>query len=594
RLLGTPLQGTSLSVSAAVAFATLLIFGPAAAIVVNSGSMVGYYFQAKRPFYKRLFTLGSLAISPALSGAVYVLAGGQSPLVMDSRNLIAATLAAATYFLTNASIVSGVVSLESGRPFGAVLGNWQWLFLQMLSTLAIGSMMALAFVGDMGVVGLLLFTLPLILPWYSIRVYVEKTKQLAEQNEQLKQANAGLEQANQILDRRLEELRALHEIGISLNSAQVLPAILKQILDSVVRLIGADASSIFLYNHMRKSLSIAGQVGLSDQYVAQPELALDGSAVRALREGRTLVVDTNNFVPAMLSGAAVRDGIRNVACLPLNVTGETVGALDVCFKSDHAFSEDELKLLGTLAEQAAVAIQNARLLGQVHEGYLSTISALAATVEAKDPYTRGHSEAVRRLAVATGRQLNLSAHEIELLNVAALFHDIGKIGISEAIINKHDQLTDEEWAVMREHPVIGERILAKVPALSDLLPIVRHHHERFDGTGYPDRIGSQEKPLAAIISLCDSYHAMTSDRPYRKSLSHHQALGEIHRCSGTQFVPELADAFIAAIGDGKIARLEVFRFEPTLLLHSQAHLNDGESMQPRFFSAVVDGSAACV
>ncbi len=593
RLLGTPLEGSSLSVSAAIAFATLLIFGPAGSIIVNTGSALGYYFKGKRAFYKQLFTTASLAICSAVSGLVYFAAGGQAPLALEGHDLVAAVLAAAAYFLANAALVSGAISLETGRAFRDVLSNWRWLFLQMLSSLSIGVMMALAYANHMGTVGLLLFALPLVLPWYSIYVYVEKTKQIADQNAQLKTANAELGQANQALDRRLQELRALHDIGISLNSAQSLPAILTQILASVVDLIGADASAIFLYDRHGRQLSIAGQIGLSDKYIdphegaGKLEMALDGSAARALREGRLLVMDKNNYVPAMLSAAAERDGIRTAACLPLNVAGEIVGGLDVCFKSDHAFTQDELKLLSTLAEQAAVAIQNARLLEQVHESYLSTISALAATVEAKDPYTRGHSEAVRRLAVAAGRQLGLGGREIELLNLGALLHDIGKIGIPEAIVNKHDRLTNEEWVVMRQHPLIGERILSKVPMLADLLPIVRHHHERYDGQGYPDSISSAENLLAAVICLCDAYHAMTSDRPYRKAFPHHQAIEEIRRCSGSQFVPEVVDAFVAAIGDGKIARLEAHRIEPTLLLRSNGRSVDEESIPNNIFSTNV-------
>lgn len=546
KLVGTPLQGSNLSVSAAVAFAALLVLGPAGSILTNTGSALAYWLKEERPFYKRCLTSGTLLCSSAGAGLVYFLAGGQSPIVLDRGNVLAAGLGAAVYFLINSSLISGAVSLQTKRPFHTVLANWQWLFMQMLATMAIGLVMAAAFQSGYGLAGFALAALLLILPWYSIYFYVQKSRQVDEQNARLKEANTELAQANRVLDLRLNSLRALHRIGISLNSAESLHQILEQILKSVVSLIGADTCAIFLEDE-GKRLTIAGHVGLSDQYVAAPEMALDGSALRALRESRLLIVDGDNHLSARMSAVAAREGIRAAASIPLNVAGEMVGGLDVCFKSKHTFSEDEISVLKTLAEQAAVALHNARLVEQVQESYLSTIRALAAAVEAKDPYTRGHSEEVRRLAVATGRQLGLASRQLELLNLGALFHDIGKIGISESILHKDGELTDEEACEMRRHTTIGESILSKIPALDDVRPIVRHHHERFDGTGYPDGICASASLLAAVISVCDTYQAMTSDRPYRHALTHHQAIQEIQVGSGSQFVPEVVEAFVAAL-----------------------------------------------
>ena len=547
KLRSTPLQGSSLSVSAAFAFAALLILGPAGSIVVNTGSALAYSLKERRPFYKRLFTAAALVSSSGVSALVYFLAGGRSPLTFELRSLIAAGLAAGAYFLANSSLISGAIGLQTGRQFRSVLATWQWLFLEVLTSLAVGLIMAVTLTAGFGMPVFLLTSALLILPWYSTYFYVQKSRQVTEQTERLKAANAGLEEANRALDSRLEELRALHSIGLSLNSARDLPAILQEILISVVRLTNADASAVFLYDDGGKSASIAGQVGLSERYVQASEMALDGSASRALREGRPVLMDKNNFMPAMLSAAAVDEGIQHAACLPLKLNGTIVGGLEVCFKVEHAFNQGELGLLKTLAEQAAVAIQNTRLVEKIHEGYLSTIHALAATVEAKDSYTRGHSEIVRQLAIATGRLHGLSAHELELLNIASLFHDIGKIGITEQILNKPAGLSEEEWPIMRQHPIIGEHILDKVPALGIIPAVVRHHHERFDGMGYPDGICARDDVLAAIISVCDTFQAMTSDRPYRQAYTRDQALEEIRRVSGTQFVPEVVDSFLAAI-----------------------------------------------
>ncbi len=569
KLLGTPLQGTALSVSAAVAFAALLVLGPAACILVNTGSALAYCLKEKRPFYKRWFTAASLTICSGIAGLTYTLAGGKIPMSMDGRDLAAAGAAAVAYLIANSCLVSGAISLLTGRPFRSVLENWQWLFLELLTTLAVGMTMALAYGTPLRLVGFLSSAVLLALPWYSIYFYVKKSREAAEQTERLNQAKTHLEQANKALDLQIGSLQALHDIGISLNRSQSLDEILRQILLSAVDLTHADSTALFL-DQEGDRLAIAGQIGLSEQYLAAPELSLDGAAARALRQNRLLVVDQKNCQPAMFSAIAVREGIRAAACLPLIVAGETVGVLDVCSKTEHVFGEDEVRVLKTLAEQAAVAIHNARLVSQIHEGYLSTISALAATVEAKDTYTRGHSEMVRRLAVEVGRQMKLPARSIELLNLGALFHDIGKIGVSEFILNKATELTEEERKAMREHPLIGERILRKVPTLAEVHLIVRHHHERADGMGYPDGICAELDLLASVIAVCDAYQAMTSERPYRRAMSHLAALGELERHSGTQFVEPVVQAFCAAVEYQDLRQMIGYRFDPALLLQHQA------------------------
>ncbi len=564
KLVGTPLQGTNLSVSAALSFAALLMLGPAASIVVNSGSALGYCLKEKRPFYKRWFTSAALIVSSGVAAAGYVAAGGETPVSFTARNLIAAAVAASAYLLSNSSLISGAISLQTGRPFRTVLANWQWLFLQLVVILAIGLAMALAYNSPLALFGLVLFSILLALPWYSIYFYVKKSREAAAQTEKLNQAKSRLEEANRALDLKVDSLRALHAIGISLNSSQSQQEILHQILETVIRLTRADSTAVYLARD-GTGLLIAGEIGLSEQYLAAPEISLDGAAGRALREDRLLIMDRNNYQPAMLSAIAAREGVHAAACLPLVVAGRTVGVLDVCSKSDLAYSEDEIHVLKMLAEQAAVAIHNSQLVAQIHEGYLSTIGALAATVEAKDSYTRGHSEMVRRLAVAVGRQMELSARQIELLNLGALFHDIGKIGVSEAILNKPAELTDKEWIEMREHPLIGERILRKVPALAQVHSIVRHHHERLDGKGYPDGICVQQDLLASIIGVCDAYQAMTSERPYRRAMSHFTALGELERNAGTQFPAPVVQAFTAAVQYQDVRQSLGYRLNPSLL-----------------------------
>jgi putative nucleotidyltransferase with HDIG domain len=176
---------------------------------------------------------------------------------------------------------------------------------------------------------------------------------------------------------------------------------------------------------------------------------------------------------------------------------------------------------------------------------LETIETLNAAVEARDPYTAGHAQRVRRVSLAIGRELRLSAKQLGALGTAALFHDIGKIGMPDSILTKPERLTRAEAAVMREHVTRGAEIVSRISSLRDSVPAIRHHHERWDGLGYPDRIAGGDIPVeAAIIAIADSWDAMTTDRPYARALSMDEALQQIEAGRGKQFNPAVVDAFL--------------------------------------------------
>jgi putative two-component system response regulator len=191
-----------------------------------------------------------------------------------------------------------------------------------------------------------------------------------------------------------------------------------------------------------------------------------------------------------------------------------------------------------------------RQTDKIREAFLNSLKSLALALEAKDRYTSGHSQRVTDIAVKIARKLNMSPREIERLSFASLVHDIGKIGIKEAVINKEDGLTDEEYAYISTHSVIGENILTPVIEDREILKMVRHHHERYDGRGYPDGLSGQQIPLGArILAVADMFDAMTSDRPYRKSASYEVAIGELKRHASKQFDPQVVDAFIEIMSE---------------------------------------------
>lgn len=225
---------------------------------------------------------------------------------------------------------------------------------------------------------------------------------------------------------------------------------------------------------------------------------------------------------------------------------ETIRRLDIqgyCEKSDKF---DQLLLLIESGIKSISQMNQIRKMNEeLEKSYLETIQMLMYTVEAKDPYTRGHSDRVSEFSVLIGKKIELPENELEILKIGGLFHDIGKIGISDAILQKQGKLTDEEYAEIKKHPIIGANILSNVTLFKDILPIVKHHHERFDGKGYPFGLEGEQIPyLARIAAIADTFDAMTSKRSYRDAMPIAVVKDEFRKCKGTQFDPNLAECFI--------------------------------------------------
>jgi len=285
---------------------------------------------------------------------------------------------------------------------------------------------------------------------------------------------------------------------------------------------------------------------LTDQFAqGLPILAHGGKASRFFTES-TLPQELSSFV-----------------AVPLQVRGNMVGVLNVfTFTQGKKFDEGHRKMLAVLASRAASAIDNTRLYGELvrsnedlrtanqslEEMFQQTVAGFAQALEESDLYTRGHSERVAVYSEILGRGLTLPDAEIRRIVQAGVMHDVGKIGVRYDMLNKPGKLTPEEVAVFRQHPEKGKRILDPVPCLHGLIDGCWCHHEWFDGGGYPRGLSGQNIPLVGrIVAIADAYDAMTSDRAYRRALSHEVAIGEIERCSGTQFDPELGDAFVKLV-----------------------------------------------
>jgi diguanylate cyclase (GGDEF)-like protein/putative nucleotidyltransferase with HDIG domain len=238
--------------------------------------------------------------------------------------------------------------------------------------------------------------------------------------------------------------------------------------------------------------------------------------------------------------------------VPLVHKGQPVALLTLGLKrADLPYSSEDIALLSTVASQLAIATENAQLYGRMRALYLSGIRTLAATVDAKDSYTHGHSERVAGYARAIALALGLPQLEVETIELAGLLHDIGKIGVPDAILQKPGRLDPDERTLIEQHADLGARILSDNPALMPLVPLVRHHHERWDGRGYPSGLKGEEIPIgAAIICVADTFDTMTTDRPYRRAPGLEEARAEIAKCSGGQFAPHVVEAFLQASGSG--------------------------------------------
>lgn len=239
---------------------------------------------------------------------------------------------------------------------------------------------------------------------------------------------------------------------------------------------------------------------------------------------------------------------------------ETIRKLDIqgyCEKSDKF---DQLLLL---IESGLKSVEQMNIIKKINteladskelleKSYLESIEVLRKTVEVKDVYTRGHSDRVSEYSLLIGEKLNLPPDQMKTLKIGALFHDIGKIGIPDAILLKTDKLTDDEYSEIKNHPTIGAHILSNASIFADIIPIVKHHHERYDGKGYPSRLAGEDIPyLARIVSVADTFDAMTSHRSYRQALDFDYTMNEIERCKSTQFDPAIADVFLEILRTNK-------------------------------------------
>ncbi len=350
-------------------------------------------------------------------------------------------------------------------------------------------------------------------------------------------------------NQKIERLEHLTELTRHINSTLELEKLLDNMLQISTDMLQAEAGSILLLDEDRDELIFAAATGEKKDKLKDIRVPVgEGIAGWVARENKSVLVTDAQNDPRFFRKVDQKTAFKttSIIAVPLLTKDKLIGVVEVLNKKHNQFfNEEDKSLLEAFANQAAVAIENAKLYDNLNNMFLNTVKSLAAAIETKDIYTRGHSERVTKYSELIARELGLPDADIKDLRLAGLLHDIGKIGIDESILRKPSKLTDIEFQEIKKHPVYAANILGTIPQMKEIIPAIKYHHERYDGNGYPDGLKDGDIPyFARILSIADTFDAMSSNRPYRDALPLEMCLQEIKICSGTQFDPEISNVAI--------------------------------------------------
>ncbi len=384
---------------------------------------------------------------------------------------------------------------------------------------------------------------------------IEHDKQLLEHKYSEVQA------LNRQLMRKIEQILAIQQASGAILSELDYGKLIPNVLSLFLGTIGYQRAMIMLVDESKQVLRFEEGVGMDPSDLAP----MDGYTVPLDRSSNLLARVAQSGQP-LISQDAARLNLnpqniiirkyqpQAIVILPLTAQGRVIGILAADRpEGDEMVTSMDRDYLGVFANQVALAIENARMYRDLKESFLSTVKSLAQALEAKDAYTRGHSERVTTYAVRLATRLQMPGEEVEMLQRLGMLHDVGKIALDRQILNKPGKLTNDDMEMVHQHPIWGESIIQPLKLSKREMAIVRHHHERYDGLGYPDGLAGQAIPLPArVISVADAFDAMTSDRPYRNAMGLRDALHELEAGSGSQFDPVVVEAFMAMVREGRV------------------------------------------
>lgn len=347
-----------------------------------------------------------------------------------------------------------------------------------------------------------------------------------------------------------ERLQALLRAGHHLVHLESEEELLHTILRDAVSTLSAQRGAIVLTDGPDGPLRLRA-LDTGNNQIAGRTAYSQSLAQRCYSQGQSILCNSIEDDPELMGARSIAEGaMSSVLCVLLRTPRKKLGVLHL----DRGpfvdpFTKEDMQLADALAAHVSAGIESAQLLRQQRDLFYATVTMLAQAIEMKDEYTGGHTMRVREYSHLLAQQLELPAREIHLILLGTPLHDIGKIGIDDAILRKPGKLTATEFEIMKTHTVKGAKMLEQVAELADIIPIVRSHHERWDGLGYPDgTAGEATNRLARIVAVADAFDAMTSDRPYRKGMAPEVAFAEVEKMRGKQFDPVIADAFLAIKG----------------------------------------------
>jgi putative nucleotidyltransferase with HDIG domain len=355
---------------------------------------------------------------------------------------------------------------------------------------------------------------------------------------------------------RLKELISLSRVSELISSNFSTKKLFELILESIIKQLKAEQGSIMILDPETQVLSIAASVGLDEEIVKNTKIKIgEGISGKVAMDGKPVLVtniDEHPLFSELSHGYPDKSFIsysfgldEEIISYPMVSSSKIFGVINLRKKIDNTpFTKSDLELISILSTQAAIAVENSRLFVNLNNIYIEIMQFIVALTEARDVYLQGHTQRVTQWCIKLGKALGLNAKEMEIIRYAAILHDIGKLAISETILNKPGKLTNEEYEIIKTHPVIGANIIKPLHFLDSARNLILHHHERLDGKGYPDGLSGREVTLSMnIIILADSYDAMNSSRAYRHALTNETINEEISRNINKQFHPTVSEAF---------------------------------------------------
>jgi HD-GYP domain-containing protein (c-di-GMP phosphodiesterase class II) len=477
------------------------------------------------PPNRKRITDVAFALAATVVIASLVIADGRVPSVFTTLFFAPIVYLGYRQPLSYSLVVAGVASLASSPAMGLLDAHMN------------ESVMPVLWLGWPAVYLFLAVTLN---QWASIKEHRDELDQTADHLLEVQAHN----------DRRQQELETLSVIHSTTMEGSDEAVVLQEITRRVAELTGAKTCSIVLSSAGSGELpSAAHGFEVADFVRLFPDGAPHGEGVSGWAILHRRVATSGDVLRDprydRLREVAVTMGFRAAAAAPLEFDEGETAALEICYEQERQFAPEELTRLERLARQTELAIRSVRQRESLSRFAFDTALAITEAIESRDPYTGGHCHRLADTAARVGTVLALPRREIEIVRMGAALHDVGKIVVPDAILKKPDKLTPDEFAVVKQHCYSGGQICKRVPFLMDVYPIVYHHHERWDGQGYPDGLRGDRTPFGArIVSVVDAYDSMTSDRPYRRAMAHREALEILREGAGGQWDPTIVQTFL--------------------------------------------------